>query len=190
MSDTFSIRNKIAIDICDTYFGGNRSLKGKIIQDMSQLKLDYLLKLQEVLESQQEYTLNAVSKKQKANGFNKPYGKFKYLYQIAGRLIKDAKCKSAEPKQPPKEPPAPQPKAAEQPSCMDELTADNQSPKQASTEDEPAISDSDLFEAGPDAIHEARASMDESERRKNWNKAIAKHKQQHPPKVFSYDEMY
>ena len=73
---------------------------------------------------------------------------------------------------------------------MDELTADNQSPKQASTEDEPAISDSDLFEAGPDAIHEARASMDESERRKNWNKAIAKHKQQHPPKVFSYDEMY
>lgn len=189
MSDTFSIRNKIAIDICDTYFGGNRSLKGKIIQDMSQLKLDYLLKLQEVLESQQEYILNAVSKKQKANGFNKPYGKFKYLYQIAGRLIKDAECKSAEPKQPPKEPPTPQPKSEDRPSWLDELEADSQPPKQASIEDAPVITELDLFESEPDATHEAWAKLSEDERRKNWEKAISEHRQQHKPE-YTPEEMY
>ena len=97
MSDTFSIRNRIAIHICDTYFGSNKSLKGKIITDMKQLKPDYLLKLQEVLENQQDYIFNAVSKKQEANGFNTPYGKFKYLYSIAGRLIQDSQCKPTKP---------------------------------------------------------------------------------------------
>ena len=89
MSDTFHIRNQIAIHICDTYFDGSRSLKGKIIKDMSQLKADYLLKLKEVLAEQHDYISNAVIKKQEASGFNTPYGKFRYLYSIAGRLSKD-----------------------------------------------------------------------------------------------------
>lgn len=97
MSNTFSIRNKIAISICDTYFGGSRTLKGKIISDLSKLKADYLLKLQEVLERQQDYISNAVSKKQEARGFNTPYGKFKYLYSITGRLIREAEDDSESP---------------------------------------------------------------------------------------------
>lgn len=95
MSDTFSIRNKIAIGICDTYFGGSRSLKGKIIIDLSKLKADYLLKLQEVLEDQQSYILNEVTKKQEAGGFKTPLGKFRYLYSIAGRLVREAEYKPA-----------------------------------------------------------------------------------------------
>lgn len=191
MSDTFTIRNRIAIGICDTYFGGSRSIKGKIIKDMVQLKPDYLLKLQEVLEDQQDYIFNAVNKKQKANGFNTPYGKFKYLYQIAGRLIKDAECKPAVPKQEPKELPAipPQPKSEDRPSWMDELIADSQPPKQASAEDEPATSGTDLFESEPDTIHETWANVDESERRKNWEEAIARHRQQRKPE-YAPDEMY
>lgn len=86
--------------------------------------------------------------------------------------------------------PVPPPKAEDRLSWMDELMADSQPPTEASAEDKPAISDSDLFETAPDAIHEAWAKLDESERRKNWDKAIAVHQQQHPPKAYVYDEMY
>lgn len=101
MSNTFSIRNKIAIGICDSYFGGSRALKGKIITDLSKLKADYLLKLQQVLERQHDYIFDAVSKKQEAGGFNTPYGKFKYLFSIAGRLIREAECEPAKPEETP-----------------------------------------------------------------------------------------
>lgn len=89
METTFTIRNQIAIHICDTYFDGSRSLKGKIIKDISSLKEDYLQKVKAILIEQQDYLLDAVSEKQKANGFNTPYGKFRYLYAIAGRLIRE-----------------------------------------------------------------------------------------------------
>ena len=62
-------------------------------------------------------------------------------------------------------------------------------PTKASTEDKPAISDSDLFGTEPDAIHEAWAKLDESERRRNWEKAIAGHKQQRKLE-YAPDEMY
>lgn len=188
MSDTFSLRNKIAVGICDIYFNGSRSLKGKIITDMKPLKLDYLLKLQQVLEDQQDYIFKVVSKKQKVNGFNTPYGKFKYLYQIAGRLIKDAECKETEPKQEPPAP-SPQPKAATRPSWLDELEADSQPPKQASIEDAPVITESDLFESEPDTMHEAWAKLSEDEQRRNWATAIAGHQQQRKPE-YAPDEMY
>ena len=89
MATTFTIRNQIAIHICDTYFDGSRSLKGKIIKDISSLQEDYLQKVKEVLVEQQDYILNAVSEKQMVNGFNTPYGKFRYIYAIAGRLIRE-----------------------------------------------------------------------------------------------------
>ena len=180
--DKYTLRQNIADYTCKHFFDGKAGLKVKIIKDLAALDSDTLMDYYVTLKNLEDYILAELRKMDTKNSFKVPYGRFRYLYGMVQRLIKESNQQ--------KEPPAPQPKAAEQPSWMDELTADNQSPKQASTEDEPAISDSDLFEAGPDAIHEARASMDESERRKNWNKAIAKHKQQHPPKVFSYDEMY
>lgn len=178
MSGTFQIRNKIAMDICNTYFGGSKSLKGKIIKDMAQLKQDYLLKLQGVLEDQHGYIFNAVNKKQEANGFNTPYGKFKYLYQIAGRLIKDAEYKAASPAQ------AELP-AEERISWMNELTADSQPPKQKQEVVDSGIAEADLFDHD-----ETKARLNEDQRRKNWEKAIAEHRQQHPLRVYAYDEMY
>lgn len=154
---------------------------------MKPLKLDYLLKLQQILEDQQDYISNAISKKQRADEFHTLYGKFRYLYQIAGRLIKDAACKETEPKQ---EPPAPPPKPEDRPSWMDELEADSQPPKQASAEDKPAISNTDLFETESDTIiHGTWAKLNESERRKNWEEAIARHRQQRKPE-YAPDEMY
>lgn len=89
LSKTFSIRNTISIAVCDTYLEGSRSLKGKIIKDLSQLKEDYLLKLQDVLQDKQGYITKAVTKKQAAGGFNTDYGKWRYVYSICGRLIRE-----------------------------------------------------------------------------------------------------
>lgn len=62
--------------------------------------------------------------------------------------------------------PASPPKSEDRPSWMAELMTDSQPPKQASAEDEPATSNTDLFETAPDATHEVWAKLDESERRK------------------------
>lgn len=89
LTNTFSIRNKMSITVCDTYLEGSRSLKGKIIKDLSQLKEDYLLKLQDVLQDKQGYIAQAVTKKQAAGRFSTDYGKWRYVYSICGRLIRE-----------------------------------------------------------------------------------------------------
>lgn len=89
LSNNFSVRNKISIVVCDSYFDGNRSLKGKIISELSQLKTDYLQMLQDVLHDRQDYITRAVAKKQAAGAFNTDYGKWRYIYSICGRLVKE-----------------------------------------------------------------------------------------------------
>lgn len=89
LSSDFSIRNKISIIVCDSYFEGSRSLKGKIISELSHLKTDYLQLLQDVLHDKQDYITRAVAKKQAAGGFNTDYGKWRYIYSICGRLVKE-----------------------------------------------------------------------------------------------------
>ena len=182
--DKYTLRQNIADYTCKHFFDGTASLKGKIIKDLAVLDSDTLMDYYVTLKNQEDYILDELRKMDTKNSFKFPYGRFKYLYGLVQRLIRESKQQ--------KEPPAPTPpsKAADRHSWMAELMADNQPPKQASTEDESAISDSDLFDAESDAIHEAWASMDESERRKNWERAIAVHQQQHPPKAYVYDEMY
>lgn len=203
--DKYTLRQNIADYTCKHFFDGKAGLKGKIIKDLATLDSDTLMDYYVTLKNQEDYILDELRKMDTKNSFKVPYDRFRYLYGMVKRLIKESR-QQKEPQAPKHDPkqelgqsdpiaedtltPVPPPKAEDRLSWMDELMADSQPPTKASAEDKPAISDSDLFETAPDATHEAWAKLDKSERRKNWEKAIAEHKQQHPPKVFSYDEMY
>ena len=95
-----------------------------------------------------------------------------YIWGILKKRI-PSKVNPSEPPQ--KEPPAPKAKAKTQ--HEPEPAPDNEPPQY--TEDDPVITDANFFEVDPDmeAIHEAWLKLSEEERRRNWDKAIAKHKQ-------------
>lgn len=97
----------------------------------------------------------------------------------------------AEPKQEPKDPPPAPPQAKAKPQYEPAPESASKPPKHTSKEDDPIITDADLFEVDPDieAIHEAWAKLSEDERRENWEKAIAAHRQQRKPE-YAPDEMY
>lgn len=179
--DKYTLRQNIADYTCKHFFNGKPSLKGKIIKDLGTLDSDILMDFYIILKDQKNYILDELRRMDTKNSFKVSYGRFRYLYGMVQRLIKESNQQ--------KEPPAPQPKSEYRPSRMDELIADSQLPTKASAKDKPAISDSDLFETAPDAIHEVWAKLDESERRKNWGKAIAEHRQQRKPE-YTPDEMY
>lgn len=181
--DKYTLRQNIADYTCKHFFDGKASLKGKIIKDLAALDSDTLMNYYVTLKNQEDYILNELRKMDRKNSFKFPYGRFKYLYGMVQRLIRESKQQ--------KEPPAPTPpsKAADRHSWMAELMADSQPPKQASIEDAPVITELDLFESEPDATHEAWAKLSEDERRKNWEKAISEHRQQHKPE-YTPEEMY
>lgn len=202
--DKYTLRQNIADYTCKHFFDGKASLKGKIIKDLAALDSDTLMDYYVTLKNLEDYILAELRKMDAKNSFKFPYGRFKYLYGMVQRLIKESR-QQKEPPAPKHDPkqelgqsdpiaedtltPSPQPKAATRPSWLDELEADSQPPKQASIEDAPVITESDLFESEPDTMHEAWAKLSEDEQRRNWATAIAGHQQQRKPE-YAPDEMY
>lgn len=174
--DKYTLRQNIADYTCKHFFDGKASLKGKIIKDLAALDSDTLMDYYVILKNQEDYILDELRKMDTKNSFKVPYGRFKYLYGIVQRLVKESRKEISA--------------TLNDNSDQKNKLSEHQPPTKASAEDKPAISDSDLFETEPDAIHEAWAKLNKSERCKNWEKAIAGHRQQHPPKAYVYDEMY
>lgn len=173
--DKYTLRQNIADYTCKHFFDGKTSLKGKIIKDLGTLDSDTLMDYYVTLKNQEDYILDELRKTDTKNSFKVPYGRFRYLYGMVQRLIKESRKEISA--------------TLNDNSDQKNQLSEHQPPTEASAEDKPAISDSDLFETAPDAIHEAWAKLDESERRKNWDKAIAEHRQQRKPE-YALDEMY
>lgn len=173
--DKYTLRQNIADYTCKHFFDGKASLKGKIIKDLAALDSDTLMDYHVTLKNQEDYILDELRKMDTKNSFKVPYGRFKYLYGMVQRLIKESRKEISA-------------TLNNNPDQKDQIP-EQKPPTKASTEDKPAISDSDLFGTEPDAIHEAWAKLDESERRRNWEKAIAGHKQQRKLE-YAPDEMY
>ena len=176
--DKYTLRQNIADYTCKHFFDGTASLKGKIIKDLAVLDSDTLMDYYVTLKNQEDYILDELRKMDTKNSFKFPYGRFKYLYGMVRRLIKESRKEISA--------------TLNDNSDQKKPLPEQKPPTKASAENEPATSDADLFEVDPDtdAIHEAWSKLDEGERRKNWERAIAVHQQQHPPKASVYDEMY
>lgn len=193
--DKYTLRQNIADYTCKHFFDGKTSLKGKIIKDLAVLDSDTLMDYYVTLKNQEDYILDELHKMDTKNSFKVPYGRFKYLYGMVQRLIRESRKEitatiNDNPDQKNQIPEQQPPKVEE---TERKLTyAQRQNLKNFPDGDIPVITEADLFEVDPDmeAIHKEWASLDESERRRNWEKAIAEHRQQHQPKDCAYDEMY
>lgn len=138
----------------------------------------------------------------KEGTFKNDYSKVAYILALLKKKIPQ-NIESAKPNFRAQQEP-PQASIQKRPAWMDELEtesklskveqlnkrltyAQRQNLKNFPDGDIPVITDTDLFE--PDPIHEAWAKLSADQRRKNREKAIAEHRQSHPPKVYS-DEIY
>lgn len=173
--DKYTLRQNIADYTCKHFFDGKAGLKGKIIKDLAALDSDTLMDYYVTLKNQEDYILDELRKMDTKNSFKVPYGRFKYLYGMVQRLIKESRKEISATfnNDPDQKKPLPEHKP----------------PQYTSKQDDPVITEADLFETEPDTIHGAWAKLNESERRKNWEEAIARHKQQRKPE-YAPDEMY
>ena len=167
--DKYTLRQNIADYTCKHFFDGKASLKGKIIKDLAALDSDTLMDYYVTLKNQEDYILDELRKMDTKNSFKFPYGRFKYLYGMVQRLIKASRKEiSATLNNNPDQKnqiPEHQPPKVEEPERK--LTYAQ------------LITEADLFEVDSDkeAIHEAWLKLSKEERRRNWEKAIAEHKQ-------------
>ena len=185
--DKYTLRQNIADYTCKHFFDGKTSLKGKIIKDLATLDSDTLMDYHITLKNQKVYILDELHKGDAKNKFKFPYGRFCYLHSTVLRFIKEFKVEPATPNlQEQSEPP--EASTQKRPAWMVELEPDSKSPKATPEIADFGIAEADLFE--PDPTHEVWTNLSPDQRRVNWEKAIAGHRQNHPPKVYSYDEMY